>query len=229
MIGLISDVHGNYAALSSVLAALDGMRVRRIICLGDVAGYYCHINECCDELRARGIPTLLGNHDYYLTRNVPCPRSASANRCLEHQRKIIRQDNMDWLAGQESRAFWHGIHIAHGGFRDPLDEYLIPTEAYFSSYEGPLFASGHTHVQLLWEGNVKKYCNPGSVGQPRDGNPAAAFAIWDGNRFIPHRVSYDVALVRQAMAAAGFTPYFTDNLEIGAMIGGKVLSPSASL
>lgn len=229
MIGLISDIHGNYSALSSVLHALDAMKVSQIVCLGDVAGYYCQINECCDALRERDIPVLLGNHDYYLTRNVPCPRSSSANRCLDHQREIIRDDNFAWLADKQCRAVWHGISVVHGGWNDPLDEYLVPSASYFSQLEGSVFASGHTHVQFKWENGRQKYCNPGSVGQPRDGNPAAAAATWDGEVFTTHRVSYDIANVHQAMAAAGFTRYFSENLEIGAMIGGKVLPVSAVL
>lgn len=228
MIGLISDIHGNYSALSTVLRALDAMNVSDVICLGDVAGYYCQINECCDALRERKIPTLLGNHDFYLTRREPCPRSNSANRCLDHQRQIIREDNFAWLADKQSQAHWHGISVVHGGWIDPLDEYFVPSASYFSSLNGSVFASGHTHVQLAWEEN-KKYCNPGSVGQPRDGNPAAAFAIWDGEHFKSHRIAYDINSVHRAMAEAGFTRYFSENLEIGAMIGGKILSVPAGL
>lgn len=223
MIGLISDIHGNYSALSTVLSALQGMGVEDIICLGDVAGYYSQINECCDALRERDIPVLQGNHDFYLTRNVPCPRSNSANRCLDYQRQNIRDDNMAWLATKQPRDFWHGINVVHGGWNDPLDEYLVPAASYFAPLEGRVFASGHTHVQLAWQCEGKTYCNPGSVGQPRDGNPAAAFATWDGSRFSLHRIAYDIDNVHQAMAKAGFTRYFSENLELGAMIGGNIL------
>jgi len=223
MIGLISDIHGNYSALSSVLRTLDMLDVSDIMCLGDVAGYYCQINECCDALRVRNIPVLLGNHDFYLTRNVPCPRSNSANRCLDHQRQVIREDNFNWLAAQQSQARWHEISVVHGGWNDPLDEYLVPSSQYFLPLDGSVFASGHTHVQLTWEGEGKKYCNPGSVGQPRDGNPAAAFAIWDGERFSTRRIAYDIKSVHQAMADAGFPRYFSENLETGSMIGGGVV------
>lgn len=228
MIGLISDIHGNYAALSIVLRELDKMGVEDIICLGDVAGYYCQINECCDALRERNIPVLQGNHDYYLTENVPCPRSNSANRCLDYQRRTIREDNLAWLALKRPQDFWHGISVVHGGWHDPLDEYLVPDAAYFAPLDGHVFASGHTHAQMKWRGPEKTYCNPGSVGQPRDGNPDSAYATWDGERFSLHRVAYDISNVRQAMAKAGFTDYFSENLEIGAMIGGKILPVQAS-
>ena len=79
MIGIISDVHGNYSALSRVLARLDALGVSRIICLGDTAGYYCQVNECCDALRERAVFSVMGNHDWYLARQQRCPRSNSAN------------------------------------------------------------------------------------------------------------------------------------------------------
>lgn len=65
-IGLISDIHGNYEALKAVLAELDRMNVSEIYCIGDVVGYYSQVNECCDELRLRQIPCVMGNHDWYL-------------------------------------------------------------------------------------------------------------------------------------------------------------------
>ena len=65
-IALISDIHGNYEALTAVLAECDRLGVSSIYCLGDVVGYYSQVNECCDELRSRAIPCLMGNHDWYM-------------------------------------------------------------------------------------------------------------------------------------------------------------------
>ena len=73
-IGLISDIHGNFEALSAVLTDLDRLRVENIVCLGDVVGYYPQINECCDALRARDIFSLMGNHDWYLCGGGFCHR-----------------------------------------------------------------------------------------------------------------------------------------------------------
>ncbi|MBI6941198.1 metallophosphoesterase family protein [Pseudomonas putida] len=222
MIGIISDVHGNYSALSSVLARLDALGVSRIICLGDTAGYYCQVNECCDALRERAVFSVMGNHDWYLARQQRCPRSNSANACLDYQAGVISEQNLAWLDGLALQAFEQGISLVHGGWNDPLDEYLRPSQAYFDALPGGCFASGHTHVQYLWQGQGKVYCNPGSVGQPRDGDPRAAFATWDGEAFELHRVEYDIAQVQQAMARAGFTSYFYENLDKGTQIGGRI-------
>lgn len=222
MIGIISDIHGNYAALSTVLQRLDEMGVSEIICLGDIAGYYCQINECCEALRKRQIFSLMGNHDSYLTSGEGCPRSKSANQCLDYQRQIISPENLTWLTAMPNEATLHGIRIVHGGWNDPIEEYLKPSKEYFSQLSGQYFASGHTHVQCIWTGDGKKYCNPGSVGQPRDGDPRAAFATWDGHEFSLHRIPYDIKQIQSEMTKARFSPYFYENLTAGTRIGGKI-------
>jgi predicted phosphodiesterase len=229
MIGIISDIHGNYVALETVLAQLDQMGVSKIVCLGDVGGYYCQINECCKTLRSRNIFTLMGNHDWYLTTGEACPRSNSANACLDFQRCAITQDNLHWLASLPSQEKSHGIHIVHGGWNNPIDEYVVPSREYFSAIPGSFFASGHTHVQCLWSEGGKAYCNPGSVGQPRDGDPRAAFATWDGSSFFLHRIEYDISRIHCEMASAGFDPRYYKNLAIGARIGGKIDKTGGSL
>jgi len=222
MIGIISDIHGNYPALCAVLEELECLGVSEIVCLGDVAGYYCHINECCDLLRERQIPTIMGNHDNYLAEHMDCPRSNSANACLAYQRQTISAVNLAWLAALPEHANVAGVSMVHGGWNDPLDEYLVPSEQYFDALPGKYFASGHSHVQIIWRGRDKSYCNPGSVGQPRDGNPLAGFATWDGSNFALHRVAYDIGRMQAAMRQAGFTDYFSENLSHGTQIGGRI-------
>lgn len=224
-IALISDIHGNLAALEAVLAEIDARGIDRVLCLGDMGGYYAQVDAVCDLLRARAIPALMGNHDWYLAEGVPCPRSNSANRCLDHQRATMRADTLAWLQGLSPSAEWDGIQLVHGGWNDPLDEYLVPSRATFSALPGQVFASGHSHVALTWRDGALRYCNPGSVGQPRDGDWRAAFATWDGAEFTLHRVPYDVAATEAAMAAAGFDAYFYENLRLGARIGGRIDRP----
>lgn len=221
-IALISDIHGNYEALYTVLSYLDQLGVSEIICLGDIAGYYCQINECCDELQSRKIFSLMGNHDWYLANDEDCPRSNSANVCLKYQQSVISESNKSWLASLRPQALLGDLNIVHGGWKDPIDEYVIPSLEYFSRLSGNLFASGHTHVPCIWEGEGKVYCNPGSIGQPRDGDPRASFAILDKEHFSIHRIQYDYKRVQAEMSAAGFAPYFYENLSIGARIGGII-------
>jgi putative phosphoesterase len=215
-IGLISDIHGNYEALKEVLSWFDKMKVSEIYCLGDVVGYYSQVNECCDELRLRKIPCVMGNHDWYMASGGFCPRSKSVNDCLAYQRGVIVKENLDWLKSLPVQIQIDNIQLLHGGWADPIDEYLIPTQEYFERVTGEIFISGHTHVQTLHKYGNKTYCNPGSVGQPRDGDPRAAFAVFDSNDFELLRVEYDMQKVFNLMEVAGFDDYYYGGLKTGA-------------
>lgn len=215
-IAFISDIHGNYEALKAVLSELDKLGISSVYCAGDIVGYYSQINECCNELRSRGIPSVMGNHDWYMAGGGFCPRSRSVNDCLAYQRVIIEKENLDWLKTLPVYIQIDQIQMVHGGWADPIDEYLKPGQEYFEKVMGDVFVSGHTHVQTVQRFGNKTYCNPGSVGQPRDGDPRAAFAIYDGKNFELHRVEYDMQKVFDLMEAAGFNDYYYGGLKTGA-------------
>ena len=227
MIAFISDVHGNYPALKAVIDKIDGLGCRRIISLGDVSGYYCFINECVDLFKSRNILNLMGNHDFYLVSNSECPRSRSVNDLLEYQKKNIRPENLAWL-GRSPAAYNNGLFsCVHGGWNNPMDEYMINIEPdYFKRFDEGLFFSGHTHIQKILSFGPQKYCNPGSVGQPRDGNPKAAFAVLEGNTIILHRVAYNIDEIASAMQSAGFDDYYFRGLYSGQAIGADKLRPN---
>ena len=213
----ISDIHGNYEALKSVLTEIDRIGVTQIYCAGDVVGYYSQINECCRELRAREIPCVMGNHDWYMAGGGFCPRSRSVNDCLAYQRTIIESDHLDWLRTFPVQREIGEVRLVHGGWADPIDEYLKPSAEYFARVLGRVFVSGHTHLQTVRRFGDKIYCNPGSVGQPRDGDPRAAFAVYEAGEFALHRVEYDMQKVFDLMAAAGFNDYYYGGLKTGAL------------
>ena len=192
------------------------MGIETIYCLGDVVGYYSEVNECCDALRKRGIPCVMGNHDWYMYAQSFCPRSNSVNDCLVYQRKVITEENFNWVRSFPMIRREHGICMVHGGWTNPIDEYLEPTADYFDNVEGRFFVSGHTHVQMVCHFESKIYCNPGSVGQPRDNDPRAAFATFDGKDFALFRVEYDIDRVGTLMEEAGFSGYYYGNLKSGA-------------
>lgn len=216
MIAVISDIHGNYEALKSVLAEIDKLKVSEIYCLGDVVGYYSQVNECCDELRERGIDCLMGNHDWYMSSGSFCPRSQSVNDCLVYQRKVITTINFNWLKTFKLQFEIDKIKMVHGGWTDPIDEYLYePNENYFNKIEGEIFISGHTHIQQLFNFTNKVYCNPGSVGMPRDNDPRSAFALIDNRKISLKRVEYDIEKVCYLMDKAGFSDYYYGGLKTG--------------
>jgi len=212
----ISDIHGNYEALSAVLAKIDQLGIEHIFCAGDVVGYYSQVNECCDLLRARQIPVVMGNHDWYMAGSGWCIRSKSVNDCLKYQRGVISAENLAWLKTFPLQMDIGDLRMVHGGWSDPIDEYLKPSEQYFARLEGKFFVTGHTHIQAVYRFGEKIYCNPGSVGQPRDGDPRSAFAVFDGVNFELLRVEYDLKKVFSLMDKAGFTDYYYGCLATGA-------------
>ena len=214
-IAFIADIHGNHEALKSVLAAIDAQGISQIYCAGDIVGYYPQINECCAELRERNIPSVMGNHDWYMAGGGFCPRSKSVNDCLAYQRTIIEPDHLQWLKRLPVHMDSGHIRMVHGGWGDPVDEYLKPSAEYFDRVEGNTFVSGHTHVQMLRQYGDKTYCNPGSVGQPRDGDPRAAFAVYEQGAFALHRSPYDMQKIFDLMEAAGFNDYYYGGLKTG--------------
>jgi predicted phosphodiesterase len=222
MLAILADIHSNYPALDAVLDRIDALRCERVISLGDVAGYYAQPNECMQALRARNILNLMGNHDHYLVTGGLCPRSRSANDCLDYQRKVITEDNLEWLARSPLFETLGEISMVHAGWYDPLDEYIVnPEESYFLDRPGAIFLSAHTHVPIVRTFREKVYANPGSVGQPRDGDPRAAFAVLDGRRIRIERVAYDIEATARAMRDAGFNSYYYSNLFAGTRIGAK--------
>jgi putative phosphoesterase len=216
MIAIISDIHGNFVALKSVLEAIDQMGITDIYCLGDIVGYYPQVNEVCDELRKREVKAVMGNHDWYMAADSFCARSQSVNDTLAYQKKIISKDNLLWLKSLPVYREVDGISMVHGGWSDPIDEYLLePSKEYFEKVGGKYFCSGHTHLPRIEDYGEKKYCNPGSVGQPRDDDNRSSFATWDGSDFKLHRVEYDYEKIGELMEAAGFSGYYYERLAIG--------------
>lgn len=221
MIAIISDIHGNYVALERVLNAIDKLGINEIYCLGDTVGYYSQVNEVCDELRRRGVRAVIGNHDWYMLADSNCERSQTVNDTISYQKKIITEENIAWLKSLPVHLEYKELKMVHGGWNNPLDEYLWePKKDYFDKVGGKFFASGHTHQPGVYNFDDKVYCNPGSVGQPRDGDNRASFATWDGDQFQIHRVPYDFKEVGIKMEEAGFSGYYYERLAIGAKDNG---------
>lgn len=224
MIAVISDIHGNYEALKEIFRDIRQHHPEMIISLGDVAGYYLQINECVSLLRENNVLNIMGNHDYYLVSAAGCPRSNAANRFLADQARIATSETLAWL--QQSRTCYvtDEISMVHGGWNNPMDEYIYKVNAeYFDRYPQKYFFSGHTHVQARIElDNGKVFCNPGSVGQPRDGEATAAYALLDGEEIHLRRVEYDIDAIVRIMKNANYEEYYYENLYSGTRIGGKV-------
>lgn len=227
-IAIISDIHGNYPALKAVLDDIEKENADKIYCLGDLVGYYCMINEVIDTIRNKQIQTLLGNHDYALSYNAGViDRSKTCTRILSRQRNGITKTNIEYLKTLErSLSFEMGkmsFFCVHGGLADPIDEYINAIdESYFSNYnfQKDALISGHTHIPRNESIGKMKYLNPGSVGQPRDGNPAASYLIITEKEYKHKRVNYNVDIIANEMKKNGYEAYIYEILYRGVKIGG---------
>ncbi|WP_049928892.1 metallophosphoesterase family protein [Halopiger goleimassiliensis] len=207
-VGLISDVHGNRVALETVLEEMPS--VDRLLCAGDVVGYNPWPAECVDELRERDVPTVMGNHDAAVAGETPSRFNGMARAGVEYAEAQLSDDQLAWLADlpTERHACDGRVKLVHGHPDDPdrYTRYTYPRE--FSPRlleDEDVLVLGHTHVQ-----GVRKYAegivvNPGSVGQPRDGDPRAGYAVVDLEAMAvdTYRVEYDVDAVQEAVREAG--------------------------
>jgi putative phosphoesterase len=209
---LLADVHANLPALQAVLDDLPP--VETVVCLGDVVGYYADPNEVCELLRDRSIPTIRGNHDAYVIGALtPHPDQAAAYRTA-WTREVSQPDHLIWLKSLPTRLEFHwdnfDVKIHHA---TPWDEeaYLYPDSERLEEIQlakNEFLILGHTHWPMLKQCGEGFVLNPGSVGQPRDCNPMASYAILDcgSGRVDFRRVHYDVAGLQERLRRLGWDP-----------------------
>lgn len=204
-VGLISDVHGNKPALTAVLEELDDVEL--IINAGDVVGYNPWPAACLETVRERARYSVRGNHDRAVGSTSGFRFNSLAQAGVEYAREQLSEPQRDWLATlPETRTVLDGtIRVAHGHPEDP-DRYTYPEEFAPEMLDGEsLLVLGHTHVQHAEQYETGAIVNPGSVGQPRDGDPRAAYAVVDTDTWevTLNRVAYDITAVQDAVSAAG--------------------------
>ena len=216
-IGVISDVHGNTVALDAVFA--DMPAVDALACAGDVVGYNPWHAECVAAVRERSIPTVSGNHDRAVASETRFAFNSMAGAGVAHARETLTEDQIEWLRSLPTtrREFDGRVRIVHGHPENP-DRYTYTGE--FSPDllgEEDVLVLGHTHVQGHERFDEGVVMNPGSVGQPRDGDPRAAYAVLDLDDLTvtEHRVEYDIDCVREAVAEADLPARIGDRLAEG--------------
>ena len=209
-IGLIADIHGNRPALEAVFR--NAPRVDRWICMGDIVGYYPDVNEVCDMLIDMKVQTVRGNHDAYVLGKLAAPPEQTGLYRTEWTRDTLTHRHYQWLNELPLEIQFHvgamQFRVRHAS---PWDEetYLYPDSPYLSRIQlerDAYFVCGHTHRPMITIAGLGYVVNPGSVGQPRDYNPSAAYAVLnteDGT--IEHwRAAYDVASYQGYLSDLGW-------------------------
>lgn len=227
-IAVISDIHSNLDAFEAVVANLP--EYDELFCLGDLVGYGPQPNEVVEKLRRlRPSVVLMGNHDYAVVTGDTEGFSSHAAKAVEWTRKLINPGNRDYLAtlrpSEKLKKSNRSIALFHGSPRDPLTEYIFPgisesiARKLIEIGSAEIIMLGHTHMPMLYSFGRKMLGNPGSLGQPRDGDPRASYAtlsIAEGEfSFDVKRVEYDVDSVADKIVRAGLPKFLAERLYIG--------------
>ena len=240
-VAVLSDIHANLAALDAVLASVG--TVDAVWHLGDVVGYGAQPNEVVERLDAAGAIGVRGNHDAAAIGGAEIELfNPDARTALEWTREAISERTLGWLAALPERLVTEDILLVHGSPRAPIWEYVtgpVPARAgidTLSRLGASICLHGHTHVPVVFadagglvdalepdDGWTYRYAghpallNPGSVGQPRDGDPRASYCLLDTDRAEAtwHRVAYDIASTQARMAAVGMPTFLIRRLEVG--------------
>lgn len=216
-IGLISDIHGNEIALAAVLNEMPD--VDALVCAGDIVGYNPWHADCVETVRERSIPTVAGNHDRAVAGDQQFAFNSMAGAGVQHARHQLTDEQIEWLASlpETLRMFDGRVKVVHGHPADP-DRYTYPSDfgpALLGAED--VLVMGHTHVQHHERYPEGVVVNPGSVGQPRDGDPRAAYAVLDLDTLevAEHRVEYDIERVVTAVEDAGLPAHIGTRLRDG--------------
>lgn len=239
---VISDIHANFTALEAVIK--DAGNFDQVWCLGDVVGYGPEPNECINRLREFDLICLAGNHDLAVAGKAALwDFTLDAREVIFWTRHQLTTFNLEWLQSLPNTTLevGHGITLVHASPRDPVWGYITEESVAKSNLDlinTPICLNGHTHLQIVyrkpWDDwrvleewpriNTpigltldRMFINPGSVGQPRDEDPRAAYAIVDieAMTFTHRRVEYDITSVQKLMKQAKFSNRLIRRLRFG--------------
>jgi predicted phosphodiesterase len=239
---VVSDIHANLVALETVLR--NAAPFDRIWCLGDVVGYGPEPNACIERLRSFDLFCIAGNHDWAALGKLDLEEfNPDARRAAIWTRDQLTLENLSWLAELPDRVPVQAdrFTLVHGSPRYPIWEYVLTpavAQTNFEYFETPICLMGHTHVPVIYrfrgtdltatadtlpeEVPVKldlerMMINPGSVGQPRDGDPRTAYAILDLDELtlLHYRLEYDIPTTQARMDDVGLPPRLITRLSYG--------------
>jgi diadenosine tetraphosphatase ApaH/serine/threonine PP2A family protein phosphatase len=240
-VAIVSDIHGNRHAFEAVLEDVAAGPAAEVWCLGDVVGYGADPNDCCALAREHCAVVLAGNHDLAVTGELSLEEfSRGAGIAARWTQEVLDPRHMDWLAGLRPEGEERGVGLFHASPRDPIWEYVLSAllaELCLDQQERRVCLVGHSHVALsfvrsegeLTTGEARRggdsqpigegewLMNPGSVGQPRDGDPRGAWLLLDTDAWTAtwKRTEYDVAGAASAIRAARLPDSLAERLEYG--------------
>jgi predicted phosphodiesterase len=242
-VAILTDIHANLPALEAVLAAIDDAGVEQVWCLGDVVGYGAQPDDCAKLVSERCDLSLVGNHDLAVTGEIDTEVfSASAAAAVEWTQSNCDKQTLEFLKGLKPKDEDRDVGLYHASPRDPVWEYVLAVDQAKECMEEQakrVCLIGHSHVALFFSDGVgpngspagaqaeigreldlsegRWLLNPGSVGQPRDGDPRGAWLELDTGewRCTYHRVDYEIDRAAEAIREARLPELLADRLYVG--------------
>ena len=238
---VFGDVHSNLEALQAVLADMKSQGVQRHYCMGDIVGYGPDPAACVELVRSMGCLAVMGNHDEAAAGNSPLAEmSPPAQAGIDYSRKALSAEQRAWLANLPLQFAEDGCQFVHGSLDDPGKWWYVMTPGdatlHFRAQTLPICFCGHTHDPMVWnwtgagkltirhgEGRIalpeggKILINAGSVGQPRDLNPDACYALFNPRaRWVEfRRISYNISKTKRKIVAARLPRFSAQRLSEG--------------
>jgi predicted phosphodiesterase len=235
---VIADIHANLEAFEVVLADTKEQKCTHYCCVGDVVGYNANPKECLDIVRSMGMPVVKGNHDEYCSSEEDLegfnPHAAEA---VNWTRKQLGKEDRQWLRDLKYVRLVASFSMVHATLDGPqrwgyvFDK--LAAAASFTYQNTSVCFFGHTHVPVAFirdtmvrggtyskfkvDPSKKYFVNVGSVGQPRDNNPKAAYVVYDVDEGVIElrRLEYDIAAAQKKILAAGLPPRLAERLAYG--------------
>ncbi len=239
---LISDLHANLEALTAVMDKIDTLGIKNIVCLGDIVGYNTNPNECVEIVRERGIRCIMGNHDSRAAGiETPDDFNYQALEALEWTKGVLTDENRGFLKKLPKTLFVDDRFLVFHGWLNDTDSYIFGARDALKNFrllkkDGRTNLSffGHTHVPKSYIGvdgaveviserliKISRKCdyliNPGAVGQPRDRDPRASFAVYDTRDSVVtfHKLDYDIKATVEKIIESGLSIRLAERLKLG--------------
>jgi putative phosphoesterase len=224
MLAVMDDIHSNLAALEVVFERIEKAGITKIVCCGDIVGYGAEPNECCDFVRENKLPCAMGNHDYTAaTLKETELFNPYAQRAIIWTSGKLTEENRKFLSKlPEKKEFgFNGkkVVLVHGSPENTRWDYVWPTTSesilkkFLEKTKADILVLGHTHMPFVRKIDNKLVLNPGAIGQPRDQNPCASFAlINDALKIKIMRVPYDVSRTAYGIINAGLPRFLAERL-----------------
>jgi putative phosphoesterase len=226
-VAVFSDIHSNLEAFTEVLRSAGS--VDRYLCLGDIVGYGANPNEVIQLIKQHKMLAIKGNHDEAVLTGIAEGFNATAASAVEWTSGNIRPESLGFLQKLpiqlDTQLGEVHVHMVHGSPEEPLEEYIYPDESpsrlesFLTLTKADLLLLGHTHIPMNIPLTKGRVLNPGSVGQPRDRDPRASYAILEiegqSIECSHHRVAYDIEKAAGKIREAGLPSFDAERLYEG--------------